>query len=115
MKVEAKVSFISLLISFVLVFTSVLSMSGCSATYAPVEQRKASKSQKIKKYKGKTPPAYYRLKKGDTLFSIAWLYGLDYKYIAKINNIKKPYRIYSGDKIRLKKQTAKAKNHKPIL
>jgi lipoprotein NlpD len=45
----------------------------------------------------------YIVNKGDTLFSIAWFSGNDYRDLAQINNIKKPYHIYPGQKIQLKK------------
>ncbi len=37
--------------------------------------------------------------KGDTLYSIAWQYGLNYQDIAKWNNITLPYRIYVGQQL----------------
>jgi lipoprotein NlpD len=36
---------------------------------------------------------------GDTLFKIAWRYGMDYKELAKINSIAAPYTIYPGQKL----------------
>ena len=74
---------------------------GCTTYYAPVEQRSASKYNVKKKYTGKTP-RYHLVKKGDTLYSIAWMYGLDYKSIAYKNRIKPPYHIFVGDKLLLK-------------
>ncbi|MCK5666582.1 MAG: peptidoglycan DD-metalloendopeptidase family protein [Thiotrichaceae bacterium] len=82
-------------------FFLVVLLSGCAATYAPVEQRSSSASQKVKKYSGK-PPSYYTVKTGDTLYSIAWVYGFDYKTIAKINKINSPYRIYAGQRLAFK-------------
>jgi lipoprotein NlpD len=38
---------------------------------------------------------------GETLFSIAFRYGLDYRELAKSNNIDAPYVIYPQQKIRL--------------
>jgi lipoprotein NlpD len=49
-----------------------------------------------------TPPTYYTVRKGDTLYSISWRYGMDYKDVARINNIRPPYTIYVGQKIRFK-------------
>ncbi|MBF8269765.1 MAG: hypothetical protein HW386_1474, partial [Gammaproteobacteria bacterium] len=42
------------------------------------------------------------VQKGDTLFSIAWRYGEDYKEVALWNGIRPPYVIYPGQVIRLK-------------
>lgn len=38
----------------------------------------------------------YKVVKGDTLYSIAWRYGLDYQRFAAANNIRPPYRIKPG-------------------
>ena len=63
-------------------------------------------------YQGKTFVEYqangfngeqYVVNKGDTLFAIAWYTGNDYRDLAKLNNIKKPYKIFPGQHLRLKK------------
>lgn len=51
--------------------------------------------------KQKTVSGYYRVKSGDTLFSIAFKYGLNYKELASLNRIPAPYVIYPKQKIRL--------------
>lgn len=43
----------------------------------------------------------YIVKKGDTLFAIAWYTGNDYRDIAQYNNLSKPYSIYPGQTLRL--------------
>ncbi|MFT5837750.1 MAG: lipoprotein NlpD [Flavobacteriales bacterium] len=64
-------------------------------------------------YKGKTfrdfePQAYsaetYQVKAGDTLYSIAWYSGNDYRDLARINKIPAPYQIQPGKILTLKKQ-----------
>ncbi len=88
--------FIGLLIlTLTLVF-----LAACTSTYAPVEQRGAA--YKSKKYRGGVLPTYHLVRKGDTLYSIAWRYGLDYKQLAYNNHIRSPYRIYAGQKLRLR-------------
>jgi lipoprotein NlpD len=47
----------------------------------------------------------YQVKKGDTLFSIAWYSGSDYQDLARINNIPRPYNIFPGQLLWLKEQT----------
>ncbi len=87
------------------IFLTIL-LTGCTTTYAPVEHRnKASYSVK-KKHIGKTP-AFYVVKKGDTLYSIAWMYGLDYKSLAYKNRIKSPYLIHKGNRIQLAAHNSK--------
>ena len=56
------------------------------------------------------PPIYtvaggtgtYVVRKGDSLYSIAFRYGLDYKSLARINGVRPPYTIYVGQTIRLR-------------
>ncbi len=48
----------------------------------------------------------YRVRKGDTLYSIAFLNGLDYRDVARANNISPPYTIYVGQNIVLDVNTA---------
>lgn len=47
----------------------------------------------------------YRVKKNDTLYSIAWRYGIDYHYLAKINHLSKTYHIEPGQLLSLDKST----------
>ncbi len=109
-------------IKCLIVFIAVLFLfiSGCSTpTLAPVEQGVAEKNRK-RTISSKS----YVIKKGDTLYSIAWKYGLDYKQLAKWNNIRRPYTIYQGQKISLvshkyskpiKKNTKKTISNKKII
>ena len=46
-------------------------------------------------------PAYHVVNKGDTLYSIAWNYGFDYRDVAAWNSINTPYVIYPGQRIQL--------------
>ena len=43
----------------------------------------------------------YLVKKGDTLYSIAWKYGVSYQSLANQNNIVSPFVIYPGQKLSL--------------
>lgn len=67
-------------------------VTGCisSREFVSVE-RKFSKEQK--------PSGFHQVQKGDTLFSIAWRYGLDFQKLASTNSLSKPYIIYPGQKI----------------
>ncbi len=47
------------------------------------------------------PPAFYTVRKGDTLYGISFRYNLDYRTVARWNGIRPPYRIYPGQRIRL--------------
>jgi len=57
-------------------------------------------SQVEKKQSGSEIQSYV-VKKGDTLFAVAWYTGNDYRDIAKYNSLSAPYDIYPGQKLRL--------------
>jgi len=44
---------------------------------------------------------YYVVQPGETLYSIAWRHGTDYRTLARLNRIDAPYRIYPGQRLRL--------------
>lgn len=69
-------------------FCSVLFLAGCSSD--PV-----SNTSHVKKY------PYVMVGKGDTLYSIAWQAGHDYRTVARWNKIRWPYRIHPGQRIYL--------------
>src|SRR5512138_3734117 len=53
---------------------------------------------------GSSPPQLpmtYTVKRGDTLYAIAWRHGLNYRDIARWNGIGSDYVIYPGQKLRL--------------
>ena len=89
-----------------------LILEGCSSGYAPVSDRSSALDNKVELVRSsryKDAPATYRVKRGDTLYSIAWRYGLDYRKLARANNIDQSYRINAGQKLRLKGHRAVAK------
>uniref|UniRef100_UPI002149147A LysM peptidoglycan-binding domain-containing protein n=1 Tax=Tahibacter caeni TaxID=1453545 RepID=UPI002149147A len=45
--------------------------------------------------------ATHKVVAGDTLYSIAFKNGLDYRELARINRIESPFRIYVGQELRL--------------
>ncbi len=55
----------------------------------------------------------YRVAAGDTLYSIAWRYGSDYRVLARKNHISAPYAIHSGQVIYLR--GARPSNAAPIV
>lgn len=88
---------------FVLVLALItLFINGCSSRTgpAPVVNIGEKNSKKVIK-KVQVKSKYYIVKKGDTLYSIAFSAGRDFQQIASINNISKPYSIYPGQRISL--------------
>ncbi len=76
-------------------------LSGCGGkTYAPVSDRSVATAPS-------PSPSQYVVKKGDTLYSIAFRYGMDYRQLAAKNNIGTTYSIYPGQKLSLKAAAGK--------
>ncbi|WOT06142.1 peptidoglycan DD-metalloendopeptidase family protein [Shewanella youngdeokensis] len=66
---------------------------------APVES--LSSAIKPTHGKGSITATRYKVKAGDTLYSISWGANKDYALIARLNNLKKPYTIYPGQVLSL--------------
>lgn len=64
-------------------------------------------------------PQDYTVKKGDTLYSIAWRYEKDFRDLASWNNIKSPYAIFPGQRLRMeadsKAGTVGNENKQPLI
>ncbi len=72
-------------------------------TPAPVISREAGAQRQYSSYAPRISyapktarPGYYRIRRGDTIYSIAWRYGFDFREFASWNNIRYPYRIHEG-------------------
>lgn len=68
---------------------------------APVEVRNHGRG-------GTSSGDYYIVQPGETLYSIAWRHGTDYRSLARLNRIDPPYRIYPGQRLRLRGAPPKA-------
>jgi lipoprotein NlpD len=78
--------------NFLLLFISIL-ISGCASKIpTPVEGEIVKKEEKC--------PDVYKVKSGETLFSISLMCGFNYQDVAKVNGLDKPYKIKKGDLIR---------------
>jgi lipoprotein NlpD len=53
----------------------------------------------------------YRVSPNETLYSIAWRYGLDYRYLANLNHIAPPYHVFAGQRLYLKGKLKKVPPH----
>lgn len=73
-----------------LMLCAALLVSGCQSNGAPAPVANIGE-------RGKT----HIVQKGDTLYSIAWRYGLDHGRLAQINRIREPYTIYAGQRLKL--------------
>lgn len=85
----------------------VVLLAACSSTpvNAPVAARS---SQPADKYTPASRGAaagkssHYVVKRGDTLYSIAWQHGLGYRELAAMNGIRAPYTIYAGQRLKVR-------------
>lgn len=88
---------------------------------APGEKQGSEKTAKIpvpdvsKKSREINKPSVYTVKQGDTLYSIAWNYGYDYRDVATWNHIGPPYTIYPGQRINLVPATTRQPDSPPAL
>lgn len=56
----------------------------------------------------------YQVQKGETLYSIAWKAGIDFRLLAQMNNISKPYEIFPGQKLNLSQGAVSIAKNKTI-
>ncbi|KOO59494.1 metalloendopeptidase [Rheinheimera sp. KL1] len=79
----------------------VLTLTACSSreSPAPVTTLNDIKSY-YKKYPQGEPVSGYVVQTGDTLYSLAFRAGMDYRELAQLNNILPPYRIFAGQTLR---------------
>lgn len=76
-----------------------LCLTGCGGPtlLAPLDENEQTQTR--------TEPArrgfYHIVAAGETLYSIAWLYGQDYQQVAAWNRLASPYRIYAGQRLRV--------------
>ncbi|MHA7815534.1 MAG: peptidoglycan DD-metalloendopeptidase family protein [Pseudohaliea sp.] len=76
-----------------------LGLAGCGGNPpAPIEDRGAAGSV--------DRAGHYTVARGDTLYSIAFRFGLDYRRLAAGNAIAPPYTIYPGQELDLKARAA---------
>ncbi|MDZ7789347.1 MAG: peptidoglycan DD-metalloendopeptidase family protein [Xanthomonadales bacterium] len=75
-------------------------LAGC-APWQPTPDRQSPSRPAADKRAVQAPPAWYRVQRGDTLYSIAFRYGLDWRKVAKWNGIGAPYTIRPGQELRL--------------
>ncbi len=48
-----------------------------------------------------TQYSYYTVQRGDTIYSIAWEFGLDYVNLGETNHLKSPYAIFPGQRLQM--------------
>lgn len=59
----------------------------------------------INKSPSRNIPEAYKVKAGDSIYNIAWAFGVDFLDIAKWSNLKEPYKLNGGQVLRLREPT----------
>lgn len=71
-------------------------LNGCGPSWSPVDKRAAG----ARDYQ-MTEDGYYRVRRGDSLYVIAFNFGLDWRDIAEWNGIRPPYVIHPDQQLRM--------------
>ena len=73
--------------------------AGCATQGRPVVAERS--------HTGDRNASSYVVRKGDTLYSIAWRFGLDVAALARANGLRPPYTIYPQQRLRLRPLTVR--------
>lgn len=89
-----------------LLLVASLLLSSCATVPAPVDSRdtdSAYRAAPVTDYYAPEPvdKGFHEVVRGDTLYSISWRYGLDYRDVARWNDISVPHMIRPGQRLRL--------------
>lgn len=104
-------------LAYILVILSFSLLQGCGTGFAPVTERSMgagqTSSQVARSSQAGRPaplpnPGSYTVNRGDTLYSISWRYGLDYREVARWNNVNERFQIFPGQVLRLTPPTGSA-------
>lgn len=97
-----------------------LFISGCApfTDYGEGYSRKSANSKteydRAQKPSANTSVKTHTVRKGDTLYSIAWQYGYDVRKIARWNKIRRPYTIYPGQHLAVRPIKSYSAIEKPV-
>lgn len=97
----------------VLIIVVTYLLSGCGTRTTPAPIVKIGNAMPVYDYsdKGKLKSSSYEVKPGETLYAIAWQAGIDFRYLARLNNISEPYQIFPGQVISLQASKDKASDN----
>ncbi len=78
-------------------------VTGCGSSATPAPVRGIDDVSSVPRSKPQPRPVrvknYHVVLKGDTLYSIAWRYGIDHRRLADWNGVPYPYTIYPGQRL----------------
>lgn len=84
----------------ILIIAIILTSCSQNTHYAPVSDTDQPPSRQL---------SHHIVAKGETLYSIAWRYNLDFRKLAHANGIGRDFRIYPGQRLVLKESVTSAK------
>lgn len=90
---------VKFLIGLFKILSILLCLSSCASNRAPVQDIAVAQGNKL---------SHHIVSRGETLYAIAWRYGLDYKDLASRNGIDRQFTIYPGQKLYLSGTAVKA-------
>ena len=88
-----------------LAISSLILVTGCAGRTAPAPVIKIN--TQVQETSPWDNADTHQVQEGETLYGIAWLYGLDYQMLAQNNGLKEPYAIGVGQKLNLVKKSVK--------
>ncbi|HSH47718.1 MAG TPA: peptidoglycan DD-metalloendopeptidase family protein [Halomonas sp.] len=71
-------------------------LAGCATQQ---EQAPVVRVEDLSSSRASASPEYYTVQSGDTLYNIAWRHGMDYRDMARRNDIQPPYTLHPGQKL----------------
>ena len=92
-----------------LVSAVALAMTGCAAQ----QDHSAPQVRDLSASRERAPASQYTVESGDTLYGIAWRHEMDYRDLARLNQISPPYRIEPGQRLRLDENGAARPSEAP--
>lgn len=85
-----------------LIGLAALLVSACAPWQPPPGRAGGAPPDEPQRRVVQAPPAFYEVRRGDTLYSIAFRFGLDWRAVANWNQIQAPYTIRPGQELRLR-------------
>lgn len=76
-------------------------VAGCASWEPPRDGPRGSSPRSVPAGQTLPAPPIYEVRRGDTLYSIAFRFGLDWRDVSGWNNISAPYTIRPGQELRL--------------
>ena len=95
---------------------TVMLLAACSTApkKLPTDAEKTKLSESVKQPLPALSYPYYRVKAGDTLYSIALRHDKDYKDLGKLNNLDEKFTIYVDQKLVLEDETSPKANTQAV-